>query len=131
MWGFLAQYWWLMFPLAWFVGAGWNSWLNYRRQRATIELVKSYADAGKEPPAELIRALERPVQSEETGERQNWGWYQVVLFGALSVGLYDVSATSVFEDDGFNNILFVGSIVLAALALASVVAAVTFRRPKA
>ena len=36
MWDFLAQYWWLMFPLAWFVGAGWNSWLNYRRQRATI-----------------------------------------------------------------------------------------------
>jgi len=132
MWEFLERFWWLVFPLAWFIGAGWNSLLNYRRQRATIDLIKSYADAGKEPPAELIRALERPVDEDgvPAGPRQNWGWYQVVLFGALAAGLYYVSSINLFGDDGFNNMLFLASIVLAALALASIVAAVSFRRPK-
>ena len=54
------SYWWLLFPLAWFIGSGWTSWLNYRRQRETLDIVRRYADSGKEIPPELMKVLDRP-----------------------------------------------------------------------
>ena len=34
------SYWWLLFPMAWFVFGGFSSWLNYRKQRETLKLLK-------------------------------------------------------------------------------------------
>ena len=52
------SYWWLLFPMAWFVFGGFSSWLNYRKQRETLKLLKTYADKGQEPPEALLRVLE-------------------------------------------------------------------------
>ena len=45
------SYWWLLFPLAWFVSAGFSSLLNYRRQKDALKLIQTYAEKGQEPPA--------------------------------------------------------------------------------
>lgn len=55
---FMFAYWWLVFPLAFFVAGGWSSFLRYRRSKAKIELLKTYAAAGKEPPADLVQSLD-------------------------------------------------------------------------
>jgi hypothetical protein len=53
------SYWWLLFPLAWFVVGGWQSWLNYRRHRDTLDIIKTYADSGKDVPAGLRPGAQR------------------------------------------------------------------------
>lgn len=87
------SYWWLLFPLGWFIAGGFTSWLNYRRQRDAIGIIKSYADAGKEPPAELLKLLNRPIDSDDEllayakseGRPTNY-WSLVGLFGVLAAG---------------------------------------------
>ena len=51
------SYWWLLFPLAWFVIAGWRAWLRHQSRRDVVDLVKSYAASGKEIPAGLLDKL--------------------------------------------------------------------------
>lgn len=71
------EYWWLVFPLAGFAFGGFGMWLNYRRSRDAIELIKLYAQQGKEPPPGLINAVSRGgafdawalEEADWTGER--------------------------------------------------------------
>jgi hypothetical protein len=44
------RYWWLLFPLAWFVLSGWKSWLRHQRRRDELDLMRTYAAHGKTPP---------------------------------------------------------------------------------
>ena len=59
------SYWWLIFPLGWFVASGFSSLLNYRRQRDTLKLIQTYAEKGQEPPAALLKVLERPIDADD------------------------------------------------------------------
>ena len=43
------QFWWLIFPISWFIFGAWQSWLSYRANRETLDLIKTYAAAGREP----------------------------------------------------------------------------------
>ena len=51
------SYWWLLFPIGFFVFGAWDRWLSYQRSRDHLELLKSYAAQGKEPPPELVKAV--------------------------------------------------------------------------
>lgn len=51
------SFWWLVFPLSWFVFGTFQSWLAYRARRDILDLLKSYTEAGREPPAELVARL--------------------------------------------------------------------------
>lgn len=61
---FFSSYWWLLFPLGFFVFGAWDRWLSYQRSKDRLELLRSYTNQGKDPPPELIRAL----HSEEPEE---------------------------------------------------------------
>ena len=54
------NYWWLLFPLAFFVFGMWDRWLVYKRSRDHLELLKTYQAQGKEPPPERVRAAGYP-----------------------------------------------------------------------
>lgn len=64
---FFSAYWWLLFPLAFFIAAGWSSFMRYKRTQAKIDLLKTYAASGKEPPAELLADLDRKDAYDEFG----------------------------------------------------------------
>jgi len=132
------SYWWLIFPLGWFIGAGWQSWLAYRSRKDALKLVQTYAERGQEPPADLLQAISRPPSFDVNGDgersgssRTNWGWYQVVLFGALAGGFVFMSRSGILGDSGLADVLLIAAVVLGALALASLVAALTYKGPKA
>ena len=42
-WGF----WWLIFPIGFFVYRAWDRWLSYQRSRHALEVMKQYAAQGK------------------------------------------------------------------------------------
>jgi hypothetical protein len=87
------SYWWLLFPMAWFVFGGFSSWLNYRKQRETLKLLKTYADKGQEPPEALLRVLDQSVDSDNQawagasgpGRPANY-WSLFGLFAVLAGG---------------------------------------------
>lgn len=64
---FFSAYWWLLFPLAFFIAAGWSSFMRYKRTQARIDLLKTYAASGREPPAELLADLDRKDMYDEFG----------------------------------------------------------------
>lgn len=68
---FWHAYWWLLFPLAFFLFGAFDRWLSYRRSRDYLELIKSYAAQGKEPPAELVRAARGGRMDDDF----DWGGY--------------------------------------------------------
>jgi len=49
------DFWWLIFPIAGLVAWGWSGLMAERRRRDALELVKTYAAKGQEPPAEIAR----------------------------------------------------------------------------
>ncbi|MBP7705503.1 MAG: hypothetical protein KA105_09515 [Caulobacter sp.] len=133
-------YWWLLFPLAWFIMAGWQSFLNYRKHKDTLELIKSYVASGKDVPPGLLERLNAPAPEDDWSGvddraerraarryRRNYGlggWSRVVLFGSLAAGFGYAAATDMYEaGPGFIIVTF----VMGALTLASLVATLTSR----
>jgi hypothetical protein len=55
-----SHYWWLLFPLAWGIGAMVRAFLRHKRAQQTLEIVKTYADQGKEVPPEVLLLLQLP-----------------------------------------------------------------------
>ena len=131
------SYWWLIFPLSWFVFGGYQSWLSYRANKDTLDLIKSYAQAGREPPPELLAKLSKRWndgdEHEDRYERRRYrrrgprGWYHVVLFAVLGAGFGYAAFTDMYgAGEGFVIVAF----VMAALSLASVVSLLVDREPK-
>jgi hypothetical protein len=65
---FFSSYWWLMFPIGFFVFGAWDRWLAYKRSRDHLDLLRSYAERGKEPPPELVRGVSGDMPGPLPGE---------------------------------------------------------------
>ncbi|HYC74565.1 hypothetical protein [Brevundimonas sp.] len=123
------SYWWLLFPLAWFVFGGFSSFLNYRRQKDTLKLIQSYAERGQEPPPALLKLLEQPIDDsgvwhpssgDRSGRPGDGAWFSVVLFGVMAAGFAYASYADIY---GAGQAFLIVSFVLGALCLASLVSA--------
>jgi len=70
------SYWWLLFPIGFFVFGAWDRWLAYQRSRDQLELMKSYAAQGKEPPPELVKAISEDAPLDSGDHRwEGYGGY--------------------------------------------------------
>ena len=133
--------WWLIFPLSWFVVGGYRSWLSYRANRDTLDLIKTYAQAGREPPPELLAKLSKRWSDGDDNDhdhdhddlrpryrrRRERSWYQVVLFAGLCAGFTYGAATDLYEaGPAFVIVAF----VMGALSLASLVSVLLERGPR-
>jgi len=54
---FAFGFWWLIFPLMGFAYGGFNMFLHYRRSQQAMEVLKAYAQQGKDPPPEVMAAV--------------------------------------------------------------------------
>lgn len=122
------SYWWLLFPLAWFVFGGFTSLLNYRRQRDALKLIQTYAEKGQEPPAALLALIDKPIDgsgiwetpNDSSGRPGDGAWFSVVLFGVMAAGFAYASWSDIY---GAGDAFLIVSFVLGALCLASLVSA--------
>ncbi|MFS2317951.1 hypothetical protein RMQ97_08440 [Maricaulis sp. D1M11] len=131
---FIFHYWWLFFPLAFFIAGGWSSFMRYKRTQAKIDLLKAYAAAGKEPPADLVASLDKDRGNDDDwddGSEDMHGQHKkgstpflVVLFAGLA---------GVFGFAGYTNLLgevdafYFIALILGVLSLAFLVSGL-FRR---
>lgn len=127
------SYWWLLFPLAWFVIGGFTSFLNYRRQKETLNLLRTYAEKGQEPPEALLKVLNRPIDSDTEffggaydapSKRNEGNWFSVVLFGLMAAGFGYASYTDMY---GAGEAFLIVTFVLGALSVACLVSALMNR----
>lgn len=70
---FWTSYWWMIFPLAFFVFGAWDRWLSYQRSRDAMDLMKTYAAQGKEPPPELVRQVQEDPEEDDEDYRGRRG----------------------------------------------------------
>lgn len=138
------SYWWLLFPLSWFIAGAWHSWLNYRKHRDNLDLIKKFADSGKEVPAGLLDKLSAPIPDDwdehDARDRRDrryrryyrrtygfGGWYRVVLFGSLAAGFAYASYIDIY---GAGEAFTIVAFVMGAMFLATLVATLTTRPPQ-
>jgi len=138
------QFWWLIFPLSWFVFGAYQSWLSYRANRDTLDLIKTYAQSGREPPPELLAKLskrwndgddleetdeidDRPRRRHYRRHHRQRTWSQVALFGCLCAGFTYAAVTDLYQA---GPAFVIVSFVMAALAVAAAVSILVDRGPR-
>lgn len=142
------QFWWLIFPLSWFVFGAYQSWLSYKANRDTLDLIKTYAQSGREPPPELLAKLNKrwndgnglndPDEEDEDDRahrryhrrryRRYHGWSRVALFGCLCAGFAFAAMTGLYGEA--SQAFIIVAFVMGALAVSSVVAILVDRGPR-
>jgi hypothetical protein len=85
------DYWWLIFPIFGMYMAVRGMSHSERNTRNVIDLIKTYTDQGKEPPAELLQLAARGLQDDdnapETPQSRRRGWiWTFFLFAGLAAG---------------------------------------------
>ncbi|MEO1039444.1 MAG: hypothetical protein AAFX09_07845 [Pseudomonadota bacterium] len=127
-----SSYWWLLFPLAFFIAAGWSSFMRYKRTQAKIELLKSYAASGQEPPKELLANLDSKehVYDDEADDGSNSGAGTTSFLFILFAGLAGVFAFAGYSDllGDMDQELYFVAMILGVLALAFLVGGLFGRR---
>lgn len=128
------SYWWLLFPLGWFVFGGFNAMVNYYRQKNVLKIIKTYADRGEQPPESLLKIVEQPIDDRPEyqpgayrpgSRREDGNWFSVVLFGCMAVGFGYASWSNMY---GAGDAFLIVAFVMGALAAASLVSALLGRR---
>ena len=123
------SYWWLLFPLCWFVFGGFNAVMNYYRQKNVLKIIKTYADRGEQPPESLLKIVEQPIDDRheyQPGTKMDDGnWFSVVLFGIMAVGFGYASYADMY---GAGDAFLIVAFVMGALCAASLVSGLLGRR---
>ena len=118
------QFWWLIFPVMGMAYGFVGMLQQNRAQIRTLDLLRTYAEQGKEPPAELLKALsqggEPPSMMGVRQERLSGAWWTFFVFIALTGG-FAVGASSF--DEGAHSAFMVVTVVMGVLAFGALVMA--------
>ncbi len=138
---FAFAYWWLIFPIMWFIFGIFGMWMAHRRHRDTIELMKTYAAQGKDP-AELAKAMNTPDAwggpwgyGGFLGNRWRrgpyWEWRRFVVFACMAVGFWLASlyAGSAGAERAFTLVAIIMGVMAAGSGLFAVMASMLGRKP--
>lgn len=78
------QFWWLIFPIFGMTMGLIGMFQTEKRAQSAIDLIKTYADQGKDPPPELLQLAVR--ENEGASEGKNSQAWTFVVFAALASG---------------------------------------------
>jgi hypothetical protein len=84
---FFSDFWWLMFPLFGMVMAVMGMFQDDARSAKAMNLIRTYVNQGKDPPAELLRLVAQDAESARGGNSQNNRAWSFIVFAALAAGL--------------------------------------------
>jgi hypothetical protein len=114
----------LILPLAGMAIAAFAMWLSHRRSIATLELLRTYAAQGKEPPAEIAGVLQNARLS--FGDRRYRQWRQAIVLGSLAAAFAGLAYFS--EGNRPHHGFVVAGVIVGALALGYALSALVHPR---
>ena len=118
------RFWWLIFPLFWMAYALVRLSLRHGRANRTLDILKSYAEHGKEPPPELLETLQGRHDDDRHGHAgPERGWRRFFFFGALAVAFTVVAFVPNEMSDGHEFAFVFVAIIMVGLALGGLVSA--------
>lgn len=119
-----SAYWWLLFPLGFFLAAGWRNYLHFKSTQTKLELLKAYANSGQEPPAALLADVESDPASLERPAARGTGAtaFLVTLFAGLAGVFAILGYTGALGS--YDAEFYVVAAILGVLALAFLVSGV-------
>jgi len=109
------RFWWLVFPLCGMAMGLLHMNQRHDRNNKILDMIRTYAEQGKEPPPELLKML-NDQPDEQIG--QAGIWMPVFLFGSLAAGFALAAFMRLDSDRGAWPFLFV-TIVMAGLCIGS------------
>ena len=134
------SYWWLLFPIMFFVFGAWDRWLAYRRSQDRLDLLRNYTTQGKDPPAELLKAVRDDELDDDDDDfrdrryrryrRYGWRyspagmWSRSLTLGAVALGFWLAS-----EYGGLNGVetpFRIVAIILTCVAVGQLAVALVF-----
>lgn len=129
---FVWTFWWLVFPIGGMIYAAFQSWLKYRQQKAMLDLIRSFAEKGVEPPETLLKQLDQPLNLDGESRREARGvrspahyWSLVGLFTVLTLGFGVGAALGI---DGSSGAFLIVAMVMAAVGVWSLINAILLGR---
>ena len=114
-----ARHWWLMFPIFGFIVAFYSMWLQHRRSRDWLALMRTYAEQGKEPPASLANLASSGDMRWGAASSHYWrrspllDVRRAIFMGVLSGAFAYLYYHDPIRNDGFG----IAAVILGALAL--------------
>ena len=98
---FAFAYWWLIFPIMWFVFGIFGMWAHHSRQRAALDLMKTYAEQGRDP-SEIAKVLDTEPGYGSRWDRRAWrhgypwgwrygpywAWRKAIVAGCVAAGFW-------------------------------------------
>lgn len=118
------RYWWLIFPIFWMIAHIIRLNLRHSHANRALDIIKSYAEHGKEPPAELLSALKdrRDLDGRRYRSHEH-GWSRFFLFSALAVAFCVVGFIPNDLADGHQFAFVFVAIIMVGLALGGLASA--------
>lgn len=126
-----THFWWLLFPLIGMVYGFVGMLQHGRTQDRAMEVLRTYAQQGKEPPPEVLKALsEGSLSPQDTSVGRSTitgAWWTFFVFFALACGF--AAGFKQFQGDAQTAFLVV-TVVMSVLALGAFTMAIvaTFSR---
>lgn len=128
-----SNFWWVLFPLVGFAFGGWGMFLRYRRQKAVLDLIRSYVENGREPPASLLAQIESLDNAEggwvgnpRPGSRTPTNYWSLVgLFGVMAAGFAIAAFMGV---DGGSGAFVIVALTMAAVGVWALICAMMQKR---
>ncbi len=125
---FAFSYWWLIFPVMWMVSGAWGMWLHYRRQQATLEVIKTYAAHGRDP-SDLARTLDGGPGPAFGGRWERrawrctpfWAWRRAIVTAAVAAGFWWAAW---YEASPFGRHFEIVAVIMSIVAAASLLTAI-------
>jgi len=128
----VSRFWWVIFPLFWMVAILAWGWSRHARANRTLDILKSYADQGKDPPPELLKNLQGGGWDGDCGPGPygwRYGWryspqrllQRGFLFTALAVAFFVLTFWNPDEGNHWHRThgLLIPMLIFAALAISN------------
>jgi hypothetical protein len=94
---FVTSFWWLIFPIGWGLAGIMRIWLRHQRAQQALELLTSYAQQNREPPAEVLALLR--TRDVNPGNPAHRYWAGGVVFAAIALAFLLLMVGKVNGDD--------------------------------
>lgn len=109
----VLHFWWLIFPIIWFIFGILRMSLRHSARLEAMDLLRTYASQGKDPPPELLAYL-REARYDGFRRGRRWRAGRGVILAVLAVAF---AALAFFGYDPSRQGFVIAAVILGALAI--------------